>query len=154
MKKALFRTLHGEICRIRILAQPKKAVSFLLIAAVLCCLYYFIGCPVYFVFGIPCPGCGMTRACFSVLSGQLAQAFQWNPLWPVLPPFLVLLAVKDGRIFRSKRINTSVYAVVFALTAGVYALRMILLFPHSAPMVYNGNSVINKIFDILGGVLT
>lgn len=40
----------------------------------------FLPCPVRYITGIPCPGCGMTRACTALARGQIAEAFTHNPL--------------------------------------------------------------------------
>ena len=50
-----------------------------------------IGCPIKFVSGISCPGCGMTRALAAVLRGDAASAFSFHPLWGTLPLLLLLL---------------------------------------------------------------
>jgi len=40
-------------------------------------------CPFKMVFGIPCPTCGVTRACAAVSHLNFAQAFGFNPLMVV-----------------------------------------------------------------------
>jgi len=42
-------------------------------------LSMFYRCPLYAVSGIPCPGCGMTRAFLSLLRLDFAAAWNWNP---------------------------------------------------------------------------
>ncbi len=39
-----------------------------------------VACPLVYMTGLPCAGCGMTRAVRFVLSGHFAQAFHLNPL--------------------------------------------------------------------------
>ena len=52
-------------------------------------------CPIKLLVGFPCPGCGVTRATFSVLHLDFAAAFQHHPLvWLITP--LVLWTL--GRI--------------------------------------------------------
>ncbi len=41
-------------------------------------------CPMKFLFGIPCPCCGMTRAIFSVLKGNIRESFYYHPVWPIV----------------------------------------------------------------------
>ena len=55
-----------------------------------------IPCPFRYATGIPCPGCGMTRAYLLVFEGDFAGAFAMHPLWPLIPIALVLLAVFHG----------------------------------------------------------
>src|SRR6185295_7860883 len=54
-------------------------------------------------FGIPCPGCGLTRSVALTLYGHIAPAFELNPLGPMAILGLVLLsigllAVSTGRL--------------------------------------------------------
>lgn len=52
-----------------------------------------VTCPVKWLTGISCPGCGMTRACLSALTLRFPEAFAYHPLWVALPFVLVALAV-------------------------------------------------------------
>ena len=74
---------------------PKKnpIAALALTAAALALLYIFGGglCIFRLLTGIPCPGCGMTRALAAVLRGELAAAFSFHPLWWTLPLLLLLL---------------------------------------------------------------
>ena len=40
----------------------------------------FYRCPFYAITGIPCPGCGMTRALLSALRMESRPALPWNPM--------------------------------------------------------------------------
>ena len=48
-----------------------------------------ITCPILFLTGISCPGCGMTRAWCALLRGEISLAFSYHPLFPL--PLLILL---------------------------------------------------------------
>jgi hypothetical protein len=43
-------------------------------------------CPTALFFGIPCPGCGLTRATLALLRGDVASALHFHPLVFVLAP--------------------------------------------------------------------
>lgn len=43
------------------------------------------GCVWRRLFHIPCPGCGMTRAWRALLHGDVAGAFRWHFMFPVMP---------------------------------------------------------------------
>lgn len=54
------------------------------------CLLFFYECPFDYLFGISCPGCGMTRALFSVLLLCFKRAFYYHPgIYLILPGFLL-----------------------------------------------------------------
>jgi len=38
------------------------------------------GCPLHALTGVPCPGCGTTRAALALARGDVPAAFGWNPL--------------------------------------------------------------------------
>ncbi len=60
-------------------------------------------CPLRTIVGVPCPGCGMTRAARLVLHGDFAGATRMHPLWMVVLPALAVLAVAEGVGFARHR---------------------------------------------------
>ena len=52
-------------------------------------------CPVAELFGVPCPGCGLTRAALALAAGDLEGAVGMHPLAPVLIPFGVWLGWRE-----------------------------------------------------------
>jgi hypothetical protein len=60
-------------------------------------------CAFHELTGLHCPGCGMTRATFAALHGQLGLAFRCNPLGVVLLPLTVVgLALELAGWVRAK----------------------------------------------------
>ena len=51
-------------------------------------------CPSRLLFGVNCPGCGMTRSVLLTLGGDLRGALGVNPAGPVLVAALILLAAQ------------------------------------------------------------
>lgn len=51
-------------------------------------------CPTATVFGVPCPGCGLTRATLRLFHGDLGGALALHPLAPALAPLVAWLAAK------------------------------------------------------------
>ena len=50
-------------------------------------------CPFHRLTGLPCPGCGLTRAFVCLSHGQFAQSLHWHPIgWLVYGILLVLWA--------------------------------------------------------------
>jgi hypothetical protein len=48
-------------------------------------------CPLAGIFGIPCPGCGLTRATLAALRGDIATALHFHPLVFWVAPVYVFL---------------------------------------------------------------
>lgn len=69
-------------------------VAVLAVLAVLLVTDHYM-CPFKFITGIPCPACGMTRACLAVAHGDFPASFYYHPLWPVIVP-TVLAEILDG----------------------------------------------------------
>jgi hypothetical protein len=49
----------------------------------------FVTCPMRVTTGVPCPGCGLTRAVMALATGNVAEALHWHPLVFLLAPILV-----------------------------------------------------------------
>ena len=60
-------------------------------------------CPLDFVFGIPCPLCGITRALLSLLDGDISMAFYYHPLWPVILLAAILYVLYLTDIIKTSR---------------------------------------------------
>lgn len=90
--------------------------------------------------GFPCPGCGMTRAIIALFHGDFAAAFKWHPLWPLV--FILPIAITVILRFETLKVryfNKLLYLSLFIII-GVYVIRMLLLFPETAPMDFNMNA--------------
>ena len=60
-----------------------------------------VGCVFLYFLGIPCPGCGMTRALRALLRLDFAAAFGYHPLIFAMPyVFCYLLLPMEGPIHR------------------------------------------------------
>jgi hypothetical protein len=91
--------------------------------------------------GLPCPGCGLTRAWKAALHLQWREAFTWHPLFWLVP---VIAAVWLGQLVwgkqKSPRWLTVFLITCFSVFLIVYVVRMVLYFPHTAPMATNPDS--------------
>lgn len=78
-------------------------------------------CPLRTVFGLSCPGCGMSRAWWELFAGDLHGALQYHPLfWLPVPALLLFL-------FRYRippRIFTGCMIFLLLLLLAVYGIRM------------------------------
>ena len=81
-----------------------------------------IACPFRTLFGIPCAGCGMTRAWISVLHLDLASAFHYHPAFFVVPMVMIFWLFKGKR---KKLYDTVLYiGIIYMLL--VYVVRLII----------------------------
>lgn len=103
-------------------ARRSPIVAFLAVALLLLVFWVFsIPCPIKYLTGISCAGCGMTRAWMSALRLDLAAAFGFHPLFwavPVAGVFILLLG-------RFPRLSKGVFAVLLVLDIAVYLCRML-----------------------------
>ena len=60
-------------------------------------------CPLRLLFGVPCPLCGITRALYSVLHGDVAAAFYYHPLWPAVEILLILYLLAFAGVIRPSK---------------------------------------------------
>lgn len=90
-------------------------------AIFLLCTVFGYSCPMRILTGYPCPGCGMTRAYFALLKGDVKLAFYYHPLF-LLPIPLVLLIIFEKRM--PKKLNTALLSLIVFLFILVYIIRM------------------------------
>jgi hypothetical protein len=88
--EVLRRPLFAPFLRERKLAGILSGVAFIQLGLV---LMGFNGwpCPIKAVLGIPCPGCGMSRALVLLLKGQFTESVQWHPFAPLFLAGIFLL---------------------------------------------------------------
>lgn len=70
-----------------------------------------IGCVWQHFFGIPCPGCGTTRAAIALLRGDFAAMLRYNFMLPSLP-ILFLYVIFDGQIFKNKSVDYLILSII------------------------------------------
>lgn len=108
-------------------------------------------CPMVYVTGLPCPGCGITRAALLFLQGDFSGAYRMHPFFYILLAALLLAAVL--RYICLKNISWMKYLVVAIAAAAIvfYVYRMWRYFPDTVPMVYYDRSILmivwQKIFN-------
>lgn len=83
-----------------------------------------IGCPFRFLTGIPCPGCGMSRAALALVTGHVGAAWAYHPLVFVVIPYLIYLFLGSEDTLRKRRIKNAVSAVVILGFLVLYVLRL------------------------------
>lgn len=135
---------------LRLLVRDIKNIKW---AVLILIIYYIFSkkvlnsmCPLVALTGYPCPGCGLTRAGFSVLRLDFASAWEFHPfIYPII--FLLVFYIVN-RYIRQKK-NTKIIswltALVVVLMVVFYIYRMYLYFPGEPPMSYYRYNVISRL---------
>lgn len=82
-----------------------------------------VTCPIRFLTGVSCAGCGMSRAWWALLHLDLPTALQMHPLFWLPVPAAVLLLARDRLPERVRRVGLGICAGLFAV---VYFVRLLL----------------------------
>jgi hypothetical protein len=82
----------------RIKEKKDGILAFITVAIVYMVMAYMgVGCPIKFLTGISCAGCGMSRAWMALLHLDIVSAFYYHPLfW--MPVFVLILYVMKKKI--------------------------------------------------------
>ena len=97
----------------------------MLFACTVACTYllmfaFGITCPIKFLTGISCPGCGLTRAWMHALTLDFSGALAYHPLFWLVPIATVLFCFEK----RSRACRIAFYTIVAAAFA-VWAVRLL-----------------------------
>ena len=125
---------------IRSIVYPAAAVG-IATAAI-----WFLGghtfCWVKGLIGIPCPGCGLTRAYLSLLHCDVPAAFRFHPLFPVIPFIAVVILLRKKKFFSKIHRSWLFWNGMLAVFLLLYVFRMFLFFPSAEPMTFNHASLL------------
>lgn len=109
-------------------------------------LLYFIiellgvTCPIKYLTGISCAGCGMSRAWLSVLHGDISMAFYYHPLFLLVIPMIILFFLKDRFSSKIRKILICIFVSIFLVT---YLVRL-LFFQNDIVCVKPSEGIIAK----------
>lgn len=74
-----------------------------------------ITCPIKFITGISCAGCGMSRAWMAFFQLDMAKAFEYHPLFWLVPIAVIVLLCKS-------KINIKIYKIFMFTIAGAFVI--------------------------------
>jgi Protein of unknown function (DUF2752). len=85
-----------------------------------------IYCPIRYITGIPCPGCGMSRALGCLLRLDLSGSLRSNPALLPCMMTIILLINRDTCLLErvSMRVKDILIGIGFGFTIVVYIVRM------------------------------
>lgn len=108
-------------------------------------LVFHAFCPLVITLGLPCPGCGMTRAAGLFLTGRWRQAVEMNPMIvPVAGAFLYFAVNRYAFGKRARGMKGIVVGIAVAMILS-YSYRMYLYFPDRVPYVYTKGNMFEHI---------
>lgn len=108
-------------------------------------------CPFLITTGFPCPGCGMTRAVFYLLTGRIERGMSLNPAAPLWIALIVYFFIERYLRRRTLKYVKIALAVVVVITFGIYLYRMVHFFPGSPPLVFYRNNLISRALRMIRG---
>ena len=131
----------------RLISLFKELLGFgtIVLAMILIRIITGISCPIWYLFGIPCFGCGMTRATMSLLHFNFAQALSYHPLVFLMPIFLSLYIYCK---IKNINANNLIYCICICFII-TYIIRM--FFVENDPVMYINikSGMIYKIYHLL-----
>lgn len=107
------------------------------------------GCPIKFLSGLSCPGCGMTRAIKSLLILDFTKAFYYHPLFPITPFMLYLFLFEDRIKPKYVKVGWAGIVILFLIT---YIIRLFISNHSVVSIDFTSGFVLRWIHNnILGG---
>lgn len=103
-------------------------------------------CPVLICIGIPCGGCGITRAIWFILTGQFERGMQLNPVAPIWIGILLYVILVRYILGKSMKRIYVYLGIAVGISLAIYLYRMVTLFPGNPPLVFYKNCIIEQIF--------
>jgi hypothetical protein len=99
-------------------------------------------CPFYYITGIPCPGCFITRSIFSLIKLDINQAIYYSAVGPLIPIFATILII--CYILRQKQMFKTLF-FIFAIIVILYWIYRLIFCFGSQPFIFNKNSLLGII---------
>ena len=108
--------------RIHIILKRFIALAVLIVSAMsLMVLYnfdpsaynFYPKCPLFVLTGFKCPGCGVSRAFYQILHGNIWEALRYNPILAVIIPIGIFYILSSS--YRKKIALSEVFLIVTAI---------------------------------------
>lgn len=100
-------------------------------------------CPIKLLIGLPCPGCGMTRAIICLLKLDIKGSFRYNALCLILLFIVVVAILKKYGIFKKLYYSRVFWTLIGTTILTYYILRLIYVYPNE-PMDYYYFNLLNR----------
>ena len=97
-----------------------------------------ITCPIKFITGISCAGCGMSRAWMAFLHLDIAKAFTYHPLFWLVPIAVIVLLCKS-------KINIKIYKII------IFTIIIMFAIVYMCRLIWSGDDV--EVFEPQNNIL-
>lgn len=115
-----------------------------IIYTVLVKLIFHAFCPMVVVTGFPCPGCGMTRSLFFLLTGRIGQSVWIHPMGIPIAGLICYFLWNRYILGRTAKGMKGLIIAAIVLLVVLYVWRMHLYFPSRPPYVYEEDNILAK----------
>lgn len=110
-------------------------------------LVFHAFCPMVIMTGLPCPGCGMTRAIFCFATGQFTRGWRLNPLGILWLALILYFIVMRYCLGKKPRGVLQIGGVLAGCMLLFYFYRMYRYFPGELPICYTEGNLLERIFS-------
>lgn len=111
-------------------------------------------CPFRILFGIPCPGCGFTRALRCLAVGDFLEAFQMYPLALAILFLLLSAGILRYGMHQDLRVLRPALWTLLLLCLVVYGVRMFLYFPDVPPLTFRDDALLPRLWETARRLVT
>lgn len=129
------------------------AITVLILYTVITNLIFHAFCPLIIFCGIPCPGCGVSRATVYFLTGRWHQAWMMNPM---IFPIAIAAAYFGWNRYLMGRKAAGIKTIIITLAVlliVVYGVRMYLYYPNRIPCVYTEDNMLERMLSFYRQIL-
>jgi hypothetical protein len=93
---------------------------------------FFLSCPIKYLTGFDCPGCGFQRSFLALIQGNLEESFR---LYPPTVPLLITFVVGLSANYLNKGNSDKLIKILYLITASIitisYLFKMCVPHTHS-----------------------
>ena len=111
--------------------------------------FFKASCPLLLSIGLPCPGCGMTRAVASVIRLDFENAFYLNPVAFLIVLFLIVFFFFRYILGKESKLLNIFFWVIVALLFVRYFYGMYKWFPDRIPYVYRQKNLLRYTINLI-----
>lgn len=135
---------------VKLLIKRYWFATVLCIVAIMVLDYFFdTVCYMEFLFGIPCPFSGITRATKLMLTGHFLESFKMHPLLILVIIGLILYILLKSNSIKYRNVMVFYGIITLIIFILFYIYRMKVYYPNVEPMVYREDNILNRILSFL-----